>query len=443
MKIGPNAYLRTSLLLLPILVLPVVAVLRSSGHQSTADSSADQLAGAWDATVKVGPADIPFRFEISRSGSDLKGFFFEGDKGIGSTSATYSNSEVQFDYEFLDTTLTATFNGDSLDGTYRSHRKNGKEYPFHARRSVSRVTAVSSSAPQVSGDWEMKLVGEDKSGKKDLRLLLSWKLYLRQSGTNVTGSILRVDGDTGTLTGHWAGDSLVLSHFAGERPVLLEAKLQPDGTLDILLNNQNRYLAARTSNARTKGIPAPPDPSQYTSVKDSNEPFHFNFPDVSGKVVSDTDAQFRGKVVVLAIGGTWCPNCRDEAPFLVDLYKRYHGRGLEIVGLNFEASGDLTEDKPRIQSFVNEFSVPYPILYAGAIPDVREKLPQIANFGAYPTTIYLARDGRVSDIHAGFASAATGEAHTALQREVDELVERLLQEKSSEIHTSGLQTSAQ
>jgi thiol-disulfide isomerase/thioredoxin len=161
-------------------------------------------------------------------------------------------------------------------------------------------------------------------------------------------------------------------------------------------------------------------------VKEPAEPFHFRFPDISGKLFSDTDAQFKNKVVILAIGGTWCPNCRDEAPFLVDLYNRYHTQGLEIVGVNFEAAGDLAEDKPRIQSFVEEFSVPYPILYAGAIPDVKEKLPQISNFGAYPTTIYLGRDGRVASIHAGFASGATGEAHVALRREVDALVQRLL-----------------
>jgi thiol-disulfide isomerase/thioredoxin len=433
MKTNRNAYLRTWLFLSSLLVLFAVAVSRSSGDQSVANSSAGHLAGEWDATVTVASADIPFRFEISGSGPNLKGSFFEGEKKIRSTSAKYADGKVQFDYEFLDTTLTATFNGDSLDGLYRSHRKNGREYPLHARHSGSGLTSVSSSASQISGDWEMKLVGEDKSEKKDPRAILSWKLYLWQSGANVTGSILRVDGDTGTLTGHWVGDSLVLSHFAGERPVLLEAKLQPDGTLDILLNKQNRYLAARTSDARTKGIPEPPNPSQYTSVKDANEPFHFSFPDINGKVVSDTDAQFKDKVVILAIGGTWCPNCRDEAPFLVDLYKRYHGRGLEIVGLNFEASSDLAEDKPRIESFVHEFSVPYPVLYAGATPDVKEKLPQISNFGAYPTTIYLGRNGRVASIHAGFASAATGEAHSSLRREVNELVERLLDEKSKRV----------
>jgi thiol-disulfide isomerase/thioredoxin len=223
-----------------------------------------------------------------------------------------------------------------------------------------------------------------------------------------------------------------LSHFAGERPVLLEAKLQPDGTLDILFNKQNKYIAARTSDARAKGIPEPPDPARYTVVKDVEEPLHFSFPDVDGKIVSDGDLRFRNKVVILAIGGTWCPNCRDEAPFLVELYKRFHAQGLEIVGLNFEAAGEPAEDIPRIESFVKEFAIPYPILYAGAIPDVKGKLPQLANFGAYPTTIYLNRQGRVASVHAGFASVATGEAHTELEQEVKALVESLLAARGSE-----------
>jgi thiol-disulfide isomerase/thioredoxin len=394
-------------------------------------SAQSKIDGTWDAVVVVGQAEVPFRFEIATQGSEPQGFFFEGERKIGSTSGKFADGKLQLDYEFLNATLTAMFDGDKLDGSYRYNRKNGREYPFHARR-ADPVAADSAGSPQVAGNWEMKLVGPDNSTTKDPRLALSWKLYLRQTGWDVSGSILRVDGDTGTLSGGWRGDSLVLSHFAGERPVLLEAKLQPDGTLDILFNKQNRYLAARSGDARAKGIPEPPDPARYTNVKDEEEPFHFRFPDIDGKIVSDADAQFRNKVVILTIGGTWCPNCRDEAPFLVGLYRRFHAQGLEIVGLNFEANGEFADDKARIESFVKEFSVPYPVLYGGAISDVKEKLPQIVNFGAYPTTIYLRRDGRVASVHTGFASAATGEAHMALESDVEQLVERLLKERNKE-----------
>jgi thiol-disulfide isomerase/thioredoxin len=384
--------------------------------------------GLWNAVVVVGPAEIPFQFEIRHEGDQWEGFFFEGNKKIGSTSGSYAAGTLRLNYEFLNSTLTAAFEGDHWDGTYRYNRKNGKEYPLHAHRYVTAGPAPS-DPPQVAGEWEMKLVGDNGVVTKDPRHAPSWKLFLRQSGGDVTGSILRVDGDTGTLTGHWQHDSLVLSHFVGERPVLFEAKLQPDGTLDILLNNQSRYLAARTSDARSKGIPEPPNPFQYTSVKNPSEPFHFRFPDINGRIVSDADGQFKNKVVILAIGGTWCPNCRDEAPLLVELYQKFHDQGLEIVGLNFEASGNLADDKPRVESFIEEFSVPYPILYVGTIGEVTEKLPQIENFGAYPTTIYLGRDGLVASIHAGFASSATGEAHNDLERDVTGLLQRLLNEK--------------
>jgi len=424
---------RTGLAAAFLATLALVGFSQSRGDVDANHPPAARLAGEWNATVTLGTAEIPFRFEISAKGTDLQGFFFEGERKIGSSSGKYEDGKIQFDYEHLNSTLAATFNGETLDGTYRFNRKNGREYNFHATRAAdsAKVKNVSTS-PNVKGDWEMKLVGPDNSTTKDARVVLSWKLYLRQSGSKVTGSILRVDGDTGNLTGGWHGDSLVLSHFAGERPVLLEAHLQPDATLDILLNKQNKYLGARIADAQAKGIPAPPDAAKFTDIEDRQEPFHFSFPDVDGKIVSDKDERFQNKVVILAIGGTWCPNCRDEAPFLVNFYRKYHQRGLEIVGLNFEASGVLADDKPRIQSFVEEFSIPYPILYAGATPGVTKQLPQLANFGAYPTTIFLGRDGRVVSIHAGFASAATGDAHVRLQREVDELLKHLLRAKSDQ-----------
>jgi thiol-disulfide isomerase/thioredoxin len=394
-------------------------------------SAQNPVAGTWDSVVVVGTAEIPFRFEIAGDGDNVRGFFFEDGKPIASTSGRFADGDLELQYEFLNATLTAKLDGHNLSGLYRYNRKNGREYAFRATRASAKAE-ISATGPLVAGEWVMKLVGEDHSSTKDPRTALSWKLYLRESGPAVSGSILRVDGDTGTLTGGWKGDTLVLSHFAGERPVLLEAKLQSDGTLNIVLNKQNSYLAARSAVARTKDINAPVDPSKFTSVKDGNEPFHFRFPDAGGKVFSDTDSQFKNKVVIIAIGGTWCPNCRDEAPFLVNLYRKYHPQGLEVVGLNFEASGDFAEDKPRVESFIREFSVPYPILYAGAISEVKDKLSQLENFGAYPTTIYLARDGRVASIHAGFASSATGEAHSSLQLEVNELVEQLLEGKSKQ-----------
>jgi peroxiredoxin len=318
--------------------------------------------------------------------------------------------------------------GDQLTGTYRNNRPNARPTEFRARRFAPVQTGLAGSASQVAqvaGEWMMSRVAAERTAPRDTR---TWTLFLRQSGAEVSGSILRVDGDTGTLSGHWTGGKLVLSHFAGERPVHLDAQVQPDGTLAVLLNGNANYIAARSSEARAKGIPDPPDPSRYTSIKNPTEPFHFNFPGMDGKLVSNSDARFKGKVVVLAIGGSWCPNCHDEAPFLSELYEKFHARGLEIVGLSFENDADPAVAHPRMQTFIRRYAIQYPMLLAGDTSEVNAKLPQIVNFGAFPTSIYLGRDGRVRSVHAGFASAATGEEHVRLKAEITELIERLLAE---------------
>jgi thiol-disulfide isomerase/thioredoxin len=394
--------------------------------------AASAIDGLWDAVVVVNGADIPFRFEITTSGAEAHGFFFEGDRKIGSTNGSFVDGVLRLEYDFLNTTLEATLHDGALTGTYRNNRPDARPQDVRMRR-FTPVALGSEDPPPLAGTWEMRRLAEEVSAPRDTR---TWHVFLRQSGAEVSGSILRVDGDTGTLVGHWKDGKLVLSHFAGERPNLFEATLNPDGTLAVTLNRTARYLVVRSGDARAKGIPEPPDPSRYTSVTDPTTPFAFAFPDLTGNVVSNTDARFRGKVVILSIGGSWCPNCHDEAPFLSELYKDYHARGLEIVGLMFENDPDPKISRPRVQSFIKRHGVQYPMLLAGTTQPsptsktINEALPQIVNFGAYPTAIYLGRDGRVRSVHAGFASPATGQEHVRLKQELRELTERLLAESA-------------
>ena len=391
---------------------------------------ASSINGLWDASVVSNGTDIPFRFEIATNGAEAQGFFFEGDRKIGSTAGSFVDGVLKLEYDFLNTTLDATLDGGELIGTYRNNRANARPQDVRMRR-FTPVALGEGDAPPLAGSWEMRRNADEATASRDTR---TWHVFLRQAGAEVSGTILRVDGDTGTLVGHWRNSKLVLSHFAGERPNLFEATINPDGTLAVTLNGTAHYLVVRSGEARAKGIPEPPDPSRYTSVKDPTAPFHFTFPDLTGKLVSDGDAQFRGKVVILAIGGSWCPNCHDEAPFLSELYRDYRARGLEIVGLMFENDPDPKVSRPRVQSFIKRYAAQYPMLIAGTTQPspssktINEALPQLVNFGAYPTTIYLGRDGRVRSVHAGFASPATGAEHVRLKQELRELAERLLAE---------------
>jgi len=239
-----------------------------------------------------------------------------------------------------------------------------------------------------------------------------------------------VDGDTGTLTGSYQDGRFVLGHFSGARPLRLEVTPGPDGTLTLRQNGQPDALtAARENTERAKTIGAPTDTARHTSVKDASEPFRFSFPDLEGNVISNTDAKFAGKVLLVNISGSWCPNCHDEAPFLAALYRKYRNQGLEVVTLSFEEADQL-KNPTRLRAFIKTYGFEHTVLIAGEPEQAPEKLPQAENLNAFPTTFLIGRDGRVRGTHAGFPSPGSGEFYRKAEKEITAQVEKLLAERA-------------
>jgi thiol-disulfide isomerase/thioredoxin len=107
-----------------------------------------------------------------------------------------------------------------------------------------------------------------------------------------------------------------------------------------------------------------------------------------------------GKVVLLDLFGTWCPPCRRSVPILVDLYQRLHGKGLEMVGLAYENSGDAAQDRRSVADFRNELKIPYPLALGPAL--VWEELRAKAHAGGeIPTILLLDRQGVVREMFQG------------------------------------------
>ncbi len=383
-------------------------------------AAAQALTGLWDATVVVNGIEVPFRMEFAGAGSSVKGSFFNGDEKITSTSGSFANNRLTLSFDEYGTTLKAAMKDGALEGEY-DRGTRGAPYPFKAKR-FTPTAADATDVPAINGLWNVQV----KSSKGES----AWQLIVRQSGAAVSAAILRVDGDTGELTGSWTNGKFVLSHFSGARPLRLELTPQADGTLAVVQNKDNPLTAIRADEAKAKGLPQPTDPSRFTSMKDPSGPMRFAFPDLNGKMVSITDDKFRGKVVIVNIGGSWCPNCHDEVPFLVDLYKKYRPQGLEIVLLSFEEAAQL-QNPTRVRAFLKRYGVDYTVLLPGEPKELADKLPQAANLNSFPTSFFLGRDGRVRSVHAGFAGKASGKFHDEAVHEITALVERLLAERPS------------
>lgn len=386
-----------------------------------AQTPSTPLAGLWDAAVIVNGLEIPFRFEIAGSGSTISGSFFNGDEKVTSTGGKFENGALTLNFDHYATQIEAALLNGRLTGVY--NRATGF-YPFYAKK-FAPPAAFPNEVPQIDGLWT---IGNVDSNKGEA----AWHFIVRQSGAEVTAAILRVDGDTGALAGTYGRNGkFVVSHFSGARPLVLELTPQKDGTLEIVRNRTEKMIAVKDSEAKLKGVAEPTDPSRHSSVKNPTEPFKFAFPDITGKIVSSTDERFRGKVVIVGIGGSWCPNCHDEAPFLSELYTKYKDKGLEIVELSFEEEAQKAKGYARLLAFNKRYGVNYTVLLAGDQRDVAEKVPQIHNLNSFPTTIFIGRDGLVRGVHAGFAGAVSGVFHETAKEEITATVERLLAENAT------------
>jgi thiol-disulfide isomerase/thioredoxin len=411
----------------PLLVLLVLAGCRTERKPVAVE-------GAWRAVLTSPGGELPFTLRIARKGDALTAAILNGAEEAPASGVSVDGMTVTIRFDWYDSSISAKFSGDgnTMAGIWSRTGSTGVgRMPFQAKRGDSRrflppagSSTTNKPAASIDGIWKAEFT--DKDGVSPKR----GEFHQDPGSNRVTGTFLSPTGDDRYLEGSFEHGLLRLSTFDGAHAFLFQARASGDGTLTGDYWSRETYHATWSATRTGDAEATLPDGWKDVALTNAEGRFQFRFPDLDGHSVSLTDERFRGKVVLVNLFGSWCPNCNDEAPLLAEWDRKYRGQGLEIVGLAYEFTGNAGRDREMIRRFARRHGIGYTLLLAGVSDKAKASatLPDITRVLAYPTSLFIGRDGKVKKIYSGFAGPGTGEHYTRLRAELESLLEAMLKE---------------
>jgi thiol-disulfide isomerase/thioredoxin len=417
----------------PLLVFVVVlAGCAGEGDENGpggSDSDAGLKAGFWRAWLESPGGELPFELLLERTDAGHRATVINGDERIEVPRVELSGGVLVLGFDQYDSRIEATVGvgGTSLEGSWtkRTISETPSRLTFRAaagtgpRFAPPRGGSDPASANRVDGRWSVRFADDETP---------AIGLFASAADGTVQGTFLTTTGDYRYLAGDFAAGELRLSCFDGAHAFLFRARLDERGRLEGDFWSRDSYhvtwTAERDENAEL------PDAFGLTRGVDGVDLSGLVFPDIAGRPRSLGDPELAGPARIVEIFGSWCPNCNDATAYLIELHERYAERGLVVIGLAHELSGDFERDADQVRVYADHHDIPYTVLVAGRYgrDEASRSFPLIDRIRAFPTTIFLDASGRVRAVHTGFSGPATGDAHRRLREQFERTIETLLDE---------------
>jgi thiol-disulfide isomerase/thioredoxin len=365
--------------------------------------------------------EVPFNFSIKPNKSGNSRIYLRNaDEKFDGGSVTQKDDSVFVALNQFDNEMAFVLENNTLKGELRRQDRTGIATPVIAERGIDNRFTETYEVPtgNISGKYDVRFALPEGKEEKAVGLFT-------QTGKKLTATFLRVTGDSRYLEGIVEGNRFYLSSFIGSGPIYYEGTFTSDHKINAEIKG------ARGSQAFS-GIPddnaALPDAYSLTLLKDGYTDLDFSFPDINGKIISAKDDKYRNKVLIITIGGTWCPNCIDETAFLSPWYNKNKDRGIEIISIQYERKTDPAYVEKVLTRFKERYDIRYDQLIGGVADKqkVAASLPALNTFLSFPTTIFIGKDGKVAKIHTGFTGPATGKYYDDFVQEFNAEVDALL-----------------
>lgn len=381
------------------------------------------LIGTWRARVEMQGQELPFTFDIQQEGGAYKAIIHNAEEELVLDEVSVEGDTLIMVMHIFDAQIKAKIEGGTLTGSFIKNYDLSVTVPFRATKGETHRFAKAGPAEvDFSGTFAVTFTSE-----KDTIPAVG---IFKQVNNEVTGTFLTPTGDYRYLQGNVVDDHLMLSAFDGNHTYVFTAYKQGDtltGDFYSGKSHHENWIGIKSENA------ALPSAESLTYLKEGYDKIEFSFPDVNGNKISPQDEVFKNKVLILQLFGTWCPNCMDETRFLTEWYNNNKKRGVEIIGLAYERKDDFTYASERVKKMQEKLKVDYTFVIAGVNDKVKaaETLPMLQKVAAFPTTIFIGKDGKVKKIHSGFSGPGTGIYFDQFKEDFNQTVNELLSEQST------------
>lgn len=366
--------------------------------------SLEEYKGIWRGAFPLyNGEEIPFNFSVQEdSTGEISVYFLNGNESYFGGKLVKVKDSIQVWINQFDRIMVLGITKEKRwKGSWR--RQSGDDaFPIYAEpNNTERFNWNNSTTPaNMAGKYEVVFTND--SGKQ----VKAIGLFTQDKNTGGV-TFLRPSGDSRYSFGRVQGNQFKFSLFIGYSPLMFTGSLEPDGSIKGVqqgLKTVQLIRAYKNESARL------PDPSTLTKLKDFSAPIQFSLMNAKGKKISLDDSAYFNKPVILTIGGTWCPNCADEAIFLSDWYKKNKQRGIEIITAQFEVVNNFNYAQKTMTRFREKFGIEYEQVFGGESNgnSVLKTFPFLNNFTGFPTTLFIRPDRTVQNIHAGFSGPATG-----------------------------------
>jgi peroxiredoxin len=383
--------------------------------------------GIWQGTLlRPDGKNVIFNFEVREQNGKQVLYVINADERLLVDDIENRGDSLWIHMPYFASSFSLNYKTDGkLEGFYiKNYGSRVMTIPFKATHGISERYPVGKSKYNISGRWQVAFLDGDKSTP-------AIGEFEQSADGKVTGTFLTTTGDYRFLEGSVKGDSLNLSGFDGGHVLLFTAKIRSNSALyDAYiysgLSTPAKWTAIKNAKATL------PDGYGVTKMREGETKLNFKFRSTNGDTVSISDPKYAGKVVVVQILGSWCPNCLDETEFLSSYYTANKQRGVEVIGIAYERTTDFESSVKALAPFQKRLNVQYPFLVANAaVSDplrVEKTLPQLTKIEAFPTSIFIDKKGEVRKIHSGYDGPATGKHYEAFKKEFEAIITQLLNE---------------